>query len=109
MYQEPIETPEETLEYPANELDFDDICFYRIAEDLEFCMQHHHGNLNKLPEYLYIMVINILNKGGIPYIDHNCQMIEDDKGKTARMLVNKWLTERDDPDWNGIWFYKQAQ
>ena len=50
MYEELIETPEEMLEYPANELEFDDVCFYRIAEKLEFCMKHHHGNLDKLPE-----------------------------------------------------------
>lgn len=102
MYLEPIETPEEVLEYPANELDFDDVCFYRIVENLEFCMQYHHGNLNKLPDYLYIMLMKILNKGGVPYIDDINQMVNNDKEKTAQMLVNKWLTERDDPDWNGI-------
>lgn len=108
MYKEPIETPEESLEYPANELDFDDVCFYRIAENLEFRMMHHHGNLDKLPEYLYIMLIKLLNNGGIPYINEISQMVENDKEKTAKMLVNKWLTERDDPDWNGVWFYKET-
>lgn len=82
MYEELIEAPEEILEHPANELEFDNVCFYRIAEDLEFCMKHHHGNLDKLPEYLYIMLINILNNGGVPYIDNVCQMVENNKEKT---------------------------
>lgn len=109
MYTESIERPEEILEYPANELDFDDVCFYRIADNLEFCMQHHHGNLDKLPEYLYTMLIKIFDNGGLPYIGNVSQMIENDKEKTVQMLVNKWLNERDDPDWNGIWFYKQTE
>lgn len=98
-------TPEEYIEYPANELEFDDICFYLITEILEISMKQHHGNLDKLPEYLYTMIIKILNNGGIPYIDDVSQMVGNDKAKTAEKLVNQWLTVRDDPNWNGVWFF----
>ena len=104
-----IETPEEYIDYPANELEFDDVCLYPTAESLEICMKHHHGNLDKLPEYLYMMLIKILENGGIPYIDDSQQMIENDKEKTAKKLVNQWLTVRDDPTWNGIWFRKSKR
>lgn len=106
MYEALIEPPEEYIEYPANELEFDSICFYAIAESLEICMKHHHGHLDKLPEYLYLMLIKILDNGGIPYIDEISQMVANDKEKTAKKLVNQWLTIRDDPSWNGIWFRK---
>lgn len=102
-----IETPEEYIEYPANELEFDDVCLYPTAESLEICMKHHHGNLDKLPEYLYIMLIKILDNGGIPYINNSNQMVENDKEKTAKQLVKQWLTVRDDSSWNGIWFRKR--
>lgn len=104
-----IETPEEYIDYPANELEFDDVCLYPTVESLEICMKHHHGNLDKLPEYLYMMLIKILDKGGIPYIDDSQQMIENDKEKTAKKLVNQWLTVCDDPTWNGIWFRKSKR
>lgn len=102
-----IAKPENRLEFAANELEFDDVCFCWEAESLEVSLLHHHGNLDKLPEYLHTTLVNMLNNDGIPYIDNVSQMVENSKEKTATMLVHKWLTERDDPDGNGIWFRKQ--
>lgn len=104
MNSEWTESPEDTLDYAVNELAIDDVCFAWAAQDLEDSVRQHYGNLDKFPEYLHRLINNLLEKGGIPYVDGVSQMMEDSNEKTAAVLANKWLMGQEDINGNGVWF-----